>query len=131
VAVAGLRNLTKLEQLNLSGWSLLLRLPDWVGSLSLTKLLLNNCYGLHADGLPLALRSDFVEITSADSDQPNYPLRTSLRELHLTSCTHIVGEPSITLHGVNGLEALESSLGALSRFNPSLRVRVLSEIETR
>jgi hypothetical protein len=47
-----LRGLVACEELNLSGWSLLHTLPEWLSELPLQKLLVNNCYSLEADALP-------------------------------------------------------------------------------
>ena len=52
-----LRGLARLEELNLSGWSLLHSLPDWLGQLPLRKLLANNCYSLESDALPTSFAS--------------------------------------------------------------------------
>ena len=54
---ASLRGMARLEELNLSGWSLLHTLPDWLGELPLRKLLANNCYSLESDALPTSFAS--------------------------------------------------------------------------
>eukprot|EP01048_Picozoa_sp_COSAG05_P014595 COSAG05_NODE_1670_length_4305_cov_5.168093_1_plen_814_part_00 len=109
------RALTSLSQLNLSGWSILHTLPPWLNELPLTKLLLNNCYGLRTNALGPFRKG----------------LAKSLRELHLIFCTHLVGEPGVNLSGSTGLALIERTLGPLSDANPMLRFRVLSEIQTR
>ena len=47
-----LRSLVACEELNLSGWSVLHRLPEWLSELPLRKLLVNNCYSLETEALP-------------------------------------------------------------------------------
>ncbi len=110
-----LRSLVACEELNLSGWSVLHRLPEWLVELPLRKLLINNCYSLETQALP----SSFAALES-------------LRELHLLFVGNIVGTSlGVDLSGAVGLECVERNLGALSSSRPELRFRVLSEIETR
>lgn len=110
-----LRSLVACEELNLSGWSVLHRLPEWLGELPLRKLLVNNCYSLETEALP----SSFASLES-------------LRELHLLCVGNIVGTSlGVNLSGPVGLDCVERNLGALSLSRPELRFRVLSEIQTR
>ena len=110
-----LRSLVACEELNLSGWSVLHRLPEWLSELPLRKLLVNNCYSLETEGLPTS-----------------FAALESLRELHLLFVGNIVGTSlGVDLSGAVGLDCVERNLGPLSASRPELRFRVLSEIKTR
>ena len=89
-----LRSLTACEELNLSGWSLLHTLPEWLGELPLRKLMANNCYSLDADALPTS-----------------FSTLASLREIHVLYAGNIVGmDVGVDLSGAIAMDKVDFAL---------------------